>query len=84
MVVGAEIAAADGGRVKKGDVFVQWDPYNVPVLSEVAGTVKFHDLIEGITVKRELDEATGLMGTVVIEHKEDLHPQINLVNDAAR
>jgi len=59
---------------------VQWDPYNVPVLSEVAGTVKFHDLIEGITVKRELDEATGLMGTVVIEHKEDLHPQVNLVN----
>ncbi len=80
VVVGAEIAAADGGRVKKGDVFVQWDPYNVPVLSEVAGTVKFHDLIEGITVKRELDEATGLMGTVVIEHKEDLHPQVNLVN----
>ena len=82
VVVGAEIAAADGGRVKKGDVFVQWDPYNVPVLSEVAGMVKFHDLIEGITVKRELDEATGLMGTVVIEHKEDLHPQVNLVNTA--
>jgi DNA-directed RNA polymerase subunit beta' len=82
VVVGAEIAAADGGRVKKGDVFVQWDPYNVPVLSEVAGTVKFHDLIEGITVKRELDEATGLMGTVVIEHKEDLHPQVNLTNAA--
>jgi DNA-directed RNA polymerase subunit beta' len=82
VVVGAEISVADGGRVKKGEVFVQWDPYNVPVLSEVAGTVKFHDVIEGITVKRELDEATGLMGTVVIEHKEDLHPQINLVNEA--
>ena len=39
-------------------------------------------MIEGITIKRELDEATGLMGTVVIEHKEDLHPQINIVNDA--
>ncbi|HUJ08749.1 MAG TPA: DNA-directed RNA polymerase subunit beta' [Verrucomicrobiae bacterium] len=82
VVVGAEITAGDGGRVKKGDVFVQWDPYNVPVLSEVAGLVKFNDLIEGITIKRELDEATGLMGTVVIEHKEDLRPQVNLVNDA--
>ncbi len=82
VVIGAEIAVADGSPVKKGDVFVQWDPYNVPVLSEIAGTVKFNDLIEGITVKRELDEATGLMGTVVIEHKEDLHPQINLVNDS--
>jgi DNA-directed RNA polymerase subunit beta' len=82
LVIGAEITVADGGRSKKGEVFVQWDPYNVPVLSEVAGTIKFHDIIEGITMKRELDEATGLMGTVVIEHKEDLHPQINIVNDA--
>ena len=82
VVVGAEITAPDGGAVKKGEIFVQWDPYNVPVLSEMAGTIKFNDLIEGITIKRELDEATGLMGTVVIEHKEDLHPQINVVNDA--
>ncbi len=82
LVIGAEISVADGGRAKRGEVFVQWDPYNVPVLSEVAGTIKFHDIIEGITMKKELDEATGLMGTVVIEHKEDLHPQINVVNDA--
>jgi len=81
VVIGAELSVADGARVKKGDVFVQWDPHNVPVLSELAGTVKFHDIIEGVTIKREHDEATGLMGTVVIEHKEDLHPQINLVND---
>jgi DNA-directed RNA polymerase subunit beta' len=82
LVSGAEIAVADGGKVKKGDVFVQWDPYNVPVLSEMNGLVKFRDLIEGVTVKKELDEATGLMGRVVIEHKEDLHPQINVVNAA--
>jgi DNA-directed RNA polymerase subunit beta' len=82
VVIGAELSVADGGRVRKGDVFVQWDPHNVPVLSEVAGTIRFHDIIEGVTVKREQDEATGLMGTVVIEHKEDLHPQINIVNDA--
>jgi DNA-directed RNA polymerase subunit beta' len=82
VVIGAEITQPDGGRVKKNEIFVQWDPYNVPVLSEVAGTVKFHDIIEGVTMKRELDEATGLMGTVIIEHKEDLHPQINIVNNA--
>ena len=82
VVVGAEITQPDGGRVKKSEIFVQWDPYNVPVLSEVPGTVKFHDIIEGVTMKRELDEATGLMGTVIIEHKEDLHPQINIVNSA--
>jgi len=79
VVVGAEILVPDGGRVKKGEIFVQWDPYNVPVLSEVGGKVQFHDIIEGVTMKRELDEATGLMGTVIIEHKEDLHPQVNVL-----
>jgi DNA-directed RNA polymerase subunit beta' len=82
VVIGAEIMVADGGTVNKGDVFVQWDPYNVPVLSEVSGFIRFHDIIEGVTMRKELDEATGLMGKVVIEHKEDLHPQINVVNDA--
>jgi len=82
VVVGAELTVADSAAVKKGDVFVQWDPHNVPVLSEVTGKVKFHDIIEGVTIKKEHDETTGLMGTVVIEHKEDLHPQINLTNDA--
>ncbi len=52
VVVGAEISVADGGPVKKGDMFVQWDPYNVPVLSEMAGIVKFHDIIEGITMRK--------------------------------
>ncbi len=82
IVIGAELAVADGSEVKRGEVFVQWDPHNVPVLSEVSGVVKFHDVIDGVTVKKEHDETTGLMGTVVIEHKEDLHPQINIVNDA--
>ena len=64
----------DGGHVKKGETFVQWDPYNVPILSEKAGRVKFHDIIEGVTMKQEVDETTGQEAMVVIEHKEDLHP----------
>ncbi|QSR84612.1 DNA-directed RNA polymerase subunit beta' [Methylacidimicrobium sp. B4] len=76
IVMGSLVSVADGGEVKKGQVFVQWDPYNVPVLTEKAGVVEFHDIIEGVTVKKELDEATKQIGTVVIEHKHDLHPQI--------
>jgi DNA-directed RNA polymerase subunit beta' len=67
--------------VKKGETFVQWDPYNVPILTEKSGKIEFRDMISGVTVKREVDEATGVMGTVVIEHKEDLHPQIVIVDD---
>lgn len=76
IVIGSVISVEDGGQVKKGQVFVQWDPYNVPILTEKAGRIEFKDIIEGVTMKREMDEATKMVGTVIIEHKEDLHPQV--------
>jgi len=76
MVIGALVAIDDGSEVKKGETFVQWDPYSVPILSEHDGKVEFHDFIEGVTVQKGVDEATGVEGLVVMEHKEDLHPQI--------
>jgi DNA-directed RNA polymerase subunit beta' len=81
VVIGSVISVGDGEPVKKGDTFVQWDPYNVPILTERSGKVEFRDMIPGVTVKREIDDATGVMGTVVIEHKEDLHPQVVVVDD---
>ena len=81
IVIGSVISVADGGQVKKGETFVQWDPYNVPILSEKAGHVKFHDIIEGVTMKQEVDETTQQEAMVVIEHKEDLHPQIIISDD---
>jgi DNA-directed RNA polymerase subunit beta' len=81
IVIGSVISVADGGKVKKGDTFVQWDPYSVPILSEKAGKVKFHDIIEGVTMKQELDEQTQQETMVVIEHKEDLHPQIIILDE---
>ena len=84
IVVGSTISVADGGKVKKGEAFIQWDPHNVPILTEKAGRVEFRDMIPGVTVKSEIDEATGLKGTVVIEHKEDLHPQIVIVDEKTK
>src|SRR6185437_571296 len=81
IVIGSVISVQDGGKVKKGETFVQWDPYNVPILSEKAGKIKFHDIIEGLTMKQEMDETTGQEAMVVIEHKEDLHPQIIILDD---
>ena len=81
IVIGSVIEVGDGEQVKKGQDFVKWDPYNVPILTEKAGKVEFRDMIQGVTIKKEVDEATGVMGTVVIEHKEDLHPQIVIVED---
>jgi len=84
IVVGSTISIADGGHVKKGETFIQWDPHNVPILTEKAGRVEFRDMIPGVTVKSEIDEGTGLKGTVVIEHKEDLHPQIVIVDEKTK
>src|SRR5467141_3738708 len=81
VVIGSMISKDDGANVKKGETFVQWDPYNVPILTDHAGKIEFRDMIAGVTIKRDVDEATGLMGTVIIEHKEDLHPQIVIVAD---
>jgi len=80
VVIGAIISVKDGAKIKKGDTLVQWDPHNMPILSEKAGKVKFHDIIEGVTMKQEVDETTQQEAMVVIEHKEDLHPQI-IIND---
>jgi len=81
LVIGSVISVPDGGKVKKGEAFVQWDPYNVPILSEKAGKIKFHDIIEGVTMKQETDETTGQEAMVIIEHKEDLHPQIVITDN---
>ncbi|XHR27740.1 MAG: DNA-directed RNA polymerase subunit beta' [Chthoniobacteraceae bacterium] len=80
VVIGAVIAVGAGQPVKKGETFVQWDPYNVPILTEMAGKIEFRDMINGVTVKREVDDSTGVAESVVIEHKEDLFPQIVILD----
>jgi DNA-directed RNA polymerase subunit beta' len=84
IVVGTVLSVADGEKVTKGQTIAQWDPYNIPVLSERTGTLHFKDMIPGVTVKRELDESTGRIATVVIEHKEDLNPQIEIRDESGK
>ncbi|HXG46226.1 MAG TPA: DNA-directed RNA polymerase subunit beta', partial [Methylomirabilota bacterium] len=67
IVIGSIISVPDGGRIKKGETLVQWDPHNVPILSEKAGRVQFHDIIEGVTMKQEVDQTTGQEAIVIIE-----------------
>jgi DNA-directed RNA polymerase subunit beta' len=78
IVAGSVLFCQDGQEIEKGDILARWDPHNIPILAEKAGAVAFKDMIPGVTVKRELDEASGRTGTVVIEHKEDLSPQIEI------
>ena len=81
IVIGSIISVKDGEDVKKGDTVVTWDPYNVPILTEKGGKVEFRDMIPGITVATETDKETGKKGMVVTEHKEDLHPQVVIIDE---
>ena len=59
-----------GDTVKKGDKVAQWDPFNAVIVTEYAGTLKFHDVIEGITFRAETDDTTGLTEKIVTESKD--------------
>jgi len=78
---GAIIMMKEDAPVKKGSVFVKWDPYMSPIITEVAGTIRFEDIKEGITMRQELDPQTKLIDTVIIEHKGEYHPQL-VIQDA--
>jgi DNA-directed RNA polymerase subunit beta' len=79
--MGAVLHAEDGDTFQKGARLAEWDPYSVPILAEQEGVVSFHDFVENVTVKKEVDEATGRRGAVVLETKEDMHPQIIIRRD---
>jgi DNA-directed RNA polymerase subunit beta' len=80
VVIGSVISVADGGDVKKNQSILTWDPHSVPIIAESGGKVEFRDMITGITIQSETDKATGKKGLTVTEHKEDLHPQIVIVD----
>ncbi|MGD7654559.1 MAG: DNA-directed RNA polymerase subunit beta', partial [Verrucomicrobiales bacterium] len=80
IVIGSVISVKDGETVKKGASVVTWDPYSVPIITERGGKVEFRDMIAGITVATETDKESGKKGMVVTEHKEDLHPQVVILD----
>ena len=67
---GSSLYYKNGDTVKKGDKIAQWDPFNAVIVTEYAGTLKFHDVIEGITFRAETDETTGLTEKIVTESKD--------------
>jgi DNA-directed RNA polymerase subunit beta' len=72
---GATLLVADNQEVKAGAVLCEWNPYNIPILAEVAGKVRFEDVVEGETMRLER-ESSGTIRMVITDHKGDLHPQI--------
>jgi DNA-directed RNA polymerase subunit beta' len=67
---GSTIFVKDGKHIKKGDVICRWDPYNNVIIAEVAGKVKFEQIIENLTYRDEMDDQTGHREKVIIESKD--------------
>ena len=79
VVYGAHVHVSDGQHVTPGTMLIEWDPFANPILSEVSGTVKFGDIVEGATMQEQVDEFTGLSSKVIIESKDpDLRPRISV------
>lgn len=84
---GASIKVSEGTEVNPGQVIAQWDPHTHPVVTEVAGYVRFIDLIDGITMNRQTDEVTGLTSIVVMDSKQrgssgkELRPMVRLTDE---
>jgi DNA-directed RNA polymerase subunit beta' len=76
---GCALQAADGDKLRKGQVLYTWDPYNVSIMAEQSGTVRLEGMVEGVTVRLDINPDTGLEERVVTEHKHDLHPQITVL-----
>ena len=93
VVYGAKIKARDGARVTVGQKLVEWDPYSLTILTEVGGKIAYGDIVaatdsrasEGVTMKEEVDEITGLSRKVVIEQAgTNLRPRISIKDEGGR
>ena len=82
---GARLMVEDGTQVKKGQKMAEWDPYTMPLITERNGVIRYADLIEGLSFRDTVDEATGISSKVVVDWKSqpkgsDLRPRMELVD----
>ena len=84
---GAVISIKEGDKVEAGRVVAKWDPHTHPIVTEISGTVAFFGMDEGITIKRQADELTGLTNIEVLDAKDrpasgkDIRPAVKLVDE---
>ncbi|MBN1474183.1 MAG: DNA-directed RNA polymerase subunit beta' [Syntrophaceae bacterium] len=82
---GAHLKVKDSSSVKRGELIAEWDPFSIPILAEVDGTIKYGDIIEGKTMQEQVDEVTGLSRKVIIEFRGgDLRPRVSIKDEKGK
>jgi len=78
---GARVKVKENRKVKKGELIAEWDPYSMPIISEVSGRVRLEDIIDGVSLHEEINRNTGLKERVIIPYRsEKLRPRIEVVD----
>jgi len=79
LVYGAKLRVEEGQKVKEGELIAEWDPYTIPIITDIPGWVKFGDIIEGVTMQEQVDGITGHARKVITESKDpDFRPRISI------
>ncbi|MGZ3425627.1 MAG: DNA-directed RNA polymerase subunit beta', partial [Polyangia bacterium] len=79
LTYGAKLLVKDGDKVAPKTMLSEWDPFSMPILTEVSGILKYGDIIDQVTMQEQLDEVTGLSRKVIVESKDaDTRPRISI------
>ncbi len=83
---GTKVFPSEGDKIERGDKLFEWDPYTLPIIAEKDGHVRFVDLIAGVSVREDTDEATGMTQKIVSDWRSapkanDLKPEILILDD---
>ena len=82
VVYGATLEVRDGAPVQSGATLAEWDPYNFAILTDVNGTIAFHDIEVGVTMNEEVEEVSGLARQVIIQSQDEKkHPQVLVLDE---
>lgn len=85
IVYGAKLKIDEKQKVEPGTLLAEWDPFTTPILTEVLGTTKFGDIIEGQTMQEKLDPVTGKSSKVVVEYREaDVRPRVSIKDEKGK
>ncbi|MEX1663559.1 DNA-directed RNA polymerase subunit beta' [uncultured Thioclava sp.] len=83
---GTKVFVTDGAPIKRGDKLIEWDPYTLPIIAEKAGLARFVDLVSGISVREDTDDATGMTQKIVADWRSapkgnDLKPEVLILGE---
>ncbi len=85
IIYGATLKVSDGSKVKSDQILAEWDPFTIPIMTEVRGVIKFGDITEGRTMQEKRDKVTGKISRVIVESRDvDIRPRISIKDSGGK